>query len=295
MRARPLLSALLACAVLCALALAGVGEMLTRPHPSPVGAPPSTSHVAVVRLPTDAGAFMAGWFSPGQRGRGAVLLLHSIGADRRQMLARAQFLQAAGYAVLLVDLPAHGESPGERITFGWREAAGVRAALGFLQTRLPGERIGVIGHSLGAAAFVFANAAQPTADAVVLEAMYPTLREAVVNRLAMRLGNAAAHVLAPALLWQLPLRLGVTEDQLRPIDALRHLRAPVLIISGTQDRHTTADETRRLFEAAPAPKELWLVEGAAHVDLHGFAREAYEARVLDFLQRHLQGDSTQPR
>lgn len=67
------------------------------------------------------------------------------------MLGRARFLQSEGYSVLLVDLPAHGESLGERITFGAREAAGVTSALAFLRNELPDERVGVIGVSLGAA------------------------------------------------------------------------------------------------------------------------------------------------
>lgn len=270
------------------IAMAAAGEWLTRPKQHPIGAPPADAVLRAVRIPFGEGGPVAGWWAEGRPGAGAVLLLHGIGADRRQMLARARFLQAAGLAVLLIDLPAHGESVGERITFGWREASGVRAALGFLKAQLPDARIGVIGYSLGAASFLFANAVQPApVDAVVLEAVYPTLREAVQNRLAMRVGPLAAQAVAPALLVQLPLRLDVHAGQLQPVKALKSLRAPVLVISGTEDRHTTADETRRLFEAAPAPRDLWLVEGAAHVDLHGFAPAAYEARVLGFLQRHL--------
>jgi len=38
-----------------------------------------------------------------------------------------------------------------------------------------------------------------------------------------------------------------------------------------------------LFERARAPKQLWLVPNAGHVDLHRAAREEYEKRVLAFL------------
>ena len=36
-------------------------------------------------------------------------------------------------------------------------------------------------------------------------------------------------------------------------------------------------------EIPPEPKQLWLVPGAAHVDLDRFAGAEYERRVLDFL------------
>jgi fermentation-respiration switch protein FrsA (DUF1100 family) len=119
--------------------------------------------------------------------------------------------------------------------------------------------------------------------------MYPTIEEAVENRLTRRLGPAGG-ALTPLLLAQLPLRLGVTADRLRPIAALPALGAPVLIASGTRDEHTTIAETERLFAAAVDPKELWRVEGAAHGDLHAYDARGYEARVLPFLDRHLGGE-----
>jgi uncharacterized protein len=201
------------------------------------------------------------------------------------MTDRARFLKKAGYSVLLIDLPAHGESPGERITFGAREGAGVLAALDYLRRELPNERIGVIGVSLGAASLVLCRPAPP-ADAVILESMYPTITDAVADRLAIRLGHVG-RPLAPLLLWQLPWRVGVTTDDLRPIDAIAALDAPVLITAGTADKHTTWRETEQIYAAAHAPKELWAVNGAAHVDLHRFGGAQYEARVSEFFQAHL--------
>lgn len=271
--------------VVGALAIIAVGEVVSRPANSAVGKPPSDFHASSVRFPVSASQSIAGWLARGKPGHGAVLLLHGIHANRTQMLGRARFLQDAGYSVLLIDLPAHGESIGERITFGAGEADGINSALAFLRSELPGERIGVIGMSLGAASFVLARPSMAP-DAVVLESMFPTLSEAVANRLAGRFGSLAAH-LPPLLLWQLPLWTGVTEKQLRPIEVLPALHAPLLIASGTDDQDTTWAETERLFAVANQPKELWAVQGAAHVDLYAYDPSAYQARILKFLASHL--------
>ena len=228
---------------------------------------------------------MTGWFSPGQPGQGAVLLLHGVRSNRLAMLDRAQWLHRAGYAVLLIDLPAHGESTGSRISFGSREAEGVRASLRYLHQQLPGERVGVIGVSLGAASFMLSNF-EPAPNAAVLESMYPTIDEAVADRLRIHAGTVGAWF-APVLLSQLPLRLGIRSGVLRPIDHMAALRAPVLIASGAIDEHTTADETQRVFASAVEPKELWLVSGAAHVDLYRFDPKTYETRVFGFLDEYL--------
>jgi fermentation-respiration switch protein FrsA (DUF1100 family) len=122
--------------------------------------------------------------------------------------------------------------------------------------------------------------------------MYPTIAEAVTDRLTQRLGPAG-QALAPLLLWQLPLRLGITADELRPVGGMPSLRAPVLVMSGSLDQHTTLAESRRIFEAAAEPKEFRAVEGAAHVDLFTYAPQAYASTVLPFLGRHFHSP-TQP-
>jgi alpha-beta hydrolase superfamily lysophospholipase len=244
-----------------------------------------------VSLPVAAGMRVEGWYLASGSGRasGAVLLLHGIRSDRRSMVERARFLHAQGYGVLLVDLPGQGESLAPVVTFGLREADGVRVALKWLRARAPGQRIGVIGTSLGAAALVLCRDCPPV-DAVVLESMYPTIEEAVEDRLRMRVG-ALGRPLAKLLLWQLPLRLDIAPSQLHPIARLPALNAPVLIASGSADRHTTLPETQRLFAAAREPKSLWVVEGAEHVDLHAFAPVEYERRIGGFLARHLAGQA----
>jgi len=274
---------LLVIAFIAVLTLAG--RVLSAPANIFIGPPPRDFLAQSVILEGPKGETISGWFARGKPELGAVLLLHGVRSNRYQMLDRAKSLNGAGYSVLLIDLPAHGESNGARITFGYREAEGVRASLRFLNQTVPGEKTAVIGVSLGAASFLLADVV-PAPSAVVLESMYPTISEALANRLRMRVGQIGA-AFTPLLLTQLPIQLGINADELRPIDHLSSLHAPVLIASGTEDRHTTMTETKRIFETARLPKELWLVDGAAHVDLYHFNSKAYELRVFSFLAKYL--------
>lgn len=289
----PRMKRLALAALLIVGALAGVslaaGEWLTRPARQAIGAPPpELAGAEAVQFRSADGLTVSGWFVPGRVGQGAVLLQHSVRSNRLQMLARARWLQREGLASLLIDLPSHGESAGDRLTFGHREARATEAALAWLRTRVPGERIGAIGVSLGGAALLFAQR-QPELDALVLESVYPSITLAVHHRLAMRLGEPAAQLLAPLLLVQLPLRLALSPAQLRPIDALAAVRAPLLIAAGTRDEHTRWSETESLYAAATASTDrtLWPVPGAAHVDLHAFHAGAYEDFVGGWLRRQL--------
>jgi alpha-beta hydrolase superfamily lysophospholipase len=263
-----------------------LGSSLTAVQPHPVALPPELG-AQPLALAAGPGQTVAASFLPGQ-GKGGVLLLHGIHSDRRQMAARASFLHKQGYAVMLIDLPGQGASTAPSVTFGLREAAGVRAALEELRRRAPGQRIGVIGVSLGAASLVLCRDC-PQVDAAVLESMYPTIEEAVEDRLRMRLG-ALGMPLAKLLLWQLPLRLDIQPSQLRPIEHMAALHMPVLIASGSEDRHTTLPETERIYAAASAPKSLWVVAGAAHQDLHAYRPGEYERRIGAFLARYVAGE-----
>lgn len=306
---RRLLVILLCSVVLFALGLGAawrMGSELVAPRQRAVGAGPAIAEE--VRFERYVGGEVVGWWIPGKPGgaSGVVILLHPLHGDRRAMLGRAGFLARAGYDTLMIDLQAHGENVGEAITAGWRARHDVVAAVHYAETRTRGP-IGVIGWSLGGAATLLAHGnalpnggytaalkspydsnydglplSRNTLDAVVLESVYPTLDEAIENRIRMRLGPLAP-ALTPLLTAQLPLRMEIFAGDVRPIDHFVGLHCPVLVLGGTTDTHTTEAETRRMFAAAREPKQLLLFEGAEHTDLHAFAPETYEHEVLAFL------------
>lgn len=262
-----------------------IGQALISPVPRAIGAPPPALGARDIRLDSPLGP-IAGWFIRGQPDKGSLLLLHGVRSDRRQMLPRAAWLKQLGYSVLLIDLPAHGQSSGDHITYGVNEAKAVDAAVAFLEQQSPGRPIAIIGVSLGAASAVLSGANHHV-TAMVLESMFPTLDDAVGNRLAIRLGTPGRY-LAPLLLWQVPLRLHISTDALRPIDRLPRLGVPVLIASGATDRYTSLGEARALYRAASTPKQFWEVPGAAHVDLYRYDPYDYQRVVGDFIGPHLQ-------
>jgi uncharacterized protein len=263
----------------------GVGEVLSHHARRDIGAKPTDLPHESVSIAGAEKQVISGWQLRGKPGFGVVLLLHGVRADRREMLERSKFLNRLGYSVLLIDLPAHGLSSGEQITYGLKEAEGVKSALNHIKNEFPSEKIGVIGASLGAASFVLSKQGSMV-SAVVLESMFPSIQDAVKDRLNLYLGPAG-ELLAPLLLWQLPLRINISPDQLRPIAEIPALHAPVLIMAGDLDKHTTLVETKSIFAAANEPKDLLIFEGAAHVDLHNFAPKVYENKVGNFLFKYL--------
>jgi len=271
--------------IIAAVTIWSAGSILSAPAKQHVGELPSDLSGQSIEFQSESGATIHGWFIRGEKGAGAILLMHGVRSNRLSLLERARFLSRAGYSVLCIDLQAHGESSGDRITFGYLESRDAQAAVKFLRTQAPDERIAVIGISLGGAAALLASP-RLEVDAIVLEMVYPTIEEAVSNRLTMRLGRWAS-LLTPLFMWQIKPRLGVGPEALRPIDRVGEISAPKFFIAGSADQHTTVAESRRMYELAREPKELWIVDGAEHVDLHSFVGKEYERRVLGFFEKYL--------
>ena len=124
--------------------------------------------------------------------------------------------------------------------------------------------------------------------------VYPDIRSAIANRVATYLGADAGRLLAVFYLWLMSPILHVEESQLRPIDRIGEIRAPLFLLSGAADRYTTLAEARSLFDRATAPKQFWAVAGAAHLDLAAYAPEAYRQRMLEFLETQLRRPAATP-
>ncbi|HEY4129797.1 MAG TPA: alpha/beta fold hydrolase [Gemmatimonadaceae bacterium] len=265
--------------------------MLASASPARIIAPPAQLDAHDVTFASGSGSRIHAWFSRGRAGGGAVLLLHGVGANRMSMLGRASFLHAAGFTVLAPDFQAHGESPGEHPTFGALESLDAAAAMGFLRSVVPGERVGVIGVSMGGAATLL-GPGPLKANAFVLESVYPTIRQAVRDRLSTWFGpfSWVGRQLTSTVIGVVGSEVGVSESELQPIDRIGEINAPLLLISGTADPYTPIVEAESLYAHAPPAKTFWAVQGAQHEDLYEYTPNEYRRRVEGFLAEWLRAD-----
>jgi len=229
--------------------------------------------------------------------RATVVLAHGSGTNRAGMLPRAAFIVAAGYDALAVDLRAHGESEGEYMSPGWREADDIRAAVAWLRARDAALPIVVLGHSYGAVAAlhagrdsalaaVIADAPFKSYDAMIRNASAAAKNDPRVTR-GQRFGMAMVRVpgIRHLMAWHLSRSAGrVPADSAPASFAVTQLRVPALFIAGERDAIAIAPDVRQLHDSAAAPVRVYVeLVGATH-RTHGDAREQYEREVLAFIQ-----------
>jgi hypothetical protein len=68
------------------------------------------------------------------------------------------------------------------------------------------------------------------------------------------------------------------------LDRIRRLRAPLLVIHGDRDAIVPVSHGRALFDAAPEPKGLHLVNAAHHDDLVDVNSSSYLSAITRWLQ-----------
>ena len=117
--------------------------------------------------------------------------------------------------------------------------------------------------------------------------MYSDIGTAIDNRIRAVLGPAVGGVVAQpvAYLFELllPPFVGARPADLRPIDHIVSVAAPLFVASGMRDDRTTIAEAKAMFDRAAEPKQFWAVDGAGHFDFERYAPEEYRQRILQFL------------
>ncbi len=260
------------------------GERTTRGEPGLVAAAEFPARDLYIRAAD--GVRLASTYRPGRRPDSpAILFLHEVGGSREIAARNAEWFASQGYATLAIDFRGHGGSSMRPRSFGWHEALDAHAAFHWLKRRQQGAKIAVIGVSMGGAASLLGRSGPVPADALVLQAVYPDMGRAIRNRIADRLGSALAMLLEPLLALQARPRIGIPLSELSPLAHIVNYRRPVLVIGGMEDRYTPPADTRALYDAAPADRELWLIPDGNHAEICSLDGAAYRRRVLAFIRR----------
>lgn len=233
------------------------------PDPARAG----VSGIQAVTTETGDGLRLIHWYRPPANGQAPVLVVfHGNAGHVGDRVPKLSALMEAGIGVLLAGYRGYGGNPGSpteedltadaRLLLDWLAGQGVGP-----------ERTVLYGESLGTGIAVKLATERPAA-AVILESPYTSIAE-----------------LAQSHYWYLPARWLVL-DKWDSLSRVGRIAMPLLVIHGAKDRTVPTRYGRRLFEAAPEPKEFLLLDRAAHNDLYEYPQVA--ERVIEFLAKHVE-------
>jgi alpha-beta hydrolase superfamily lysophospholipase len=241
-----------------------------------------------ITIPSN-GNHLKGWFIPASDTKcpsPVIVLVHSWGGNAAKMLPVAQKLHEMGTAVLLYDARGHGYSDSDGPITLKKYTQYLRSSIDYLESRKDVNltQIGVVGHSMGAAATIVGTSLDTRIKAAVASSSFADpvgLTKKYLRRLHLPL-------------WPyLPLSkrfiegwLGMPMDEVAPRKHIKQVKVPVLLFHGKDDTSISPENLEILLKNAPKNLvEGILLPGCGHSGIYNEA--GYTARMIPFLEKHL--------
>lgn len=212
----------------------------------------------------------------------------------RMLMIGYLYSRKLGYNILLPDLYGHGLSGGTEAQMGWKDRLDV-----LLWTdeanRLWGGNTQMVVHgiSMGAATTMCVSGEvqhglhqQPFIKCFVEDCGYTSVWDEFKGELRNQFGLPSFPLLdvASALC---QMEYGWNFREASPLEQVRKCTLPMLFIHGDADTFVPTWMVYPLYEAKPAPKELWIVPGAEHAAAYKENPETYTRKISDFVGKYI--------
>ncbi len=208
--------------------------------------------------------------------RPSLIVLHTLGGNRQDVLDFSLPFLQAGFNLALVDLRGHGESGGEFFTYGAHEAGDISELIDVLAEEGLAESVAVMGVSAGGAVAIAAAARDDRIDAVVTLGTFADLEETIEAQTPMLPGFWRRRAVARA---ESIAQFDVAEAS--PVRQIAEVSVPVLIMHGDRDDYIPPENAEQLFEAAAGPKETYWIEGGTHTNM--LSGEGLRSQIIQWL------------
>lgn len=240
-----------------------------------------------VWIPGADGKSLFGWLVPSAAGEGSptLVILHGWGGNAETMLPLVPPLHGAGFALLLIDARNHGRSDADTFSSLPRFAEDLDHALDWLKVRraVNPDRLGVVGHSVGAAAALLAASRRHDLAAVVSIAAFA--HPAGMMRRLLKSWRIPYLPFGWYVLGYVQRVIGYRFDDIAPLNTIARVRCPVLLVHGTEDATVPVAEAELLHaRLARGQGRLLLVKGS-HDSYGELDRQIGD--VIDFLDSAL--------
>ncbi len=198
-----------------------------------------------------------------------VLYLHGNASNVGANVEHANRFHRLGLSVFAIDYRGYGKSQGDFPSES-QVYEDAQLAWDYLvkQRGINPNQIYIYGHSLGGAIAIDLAVRHPEAAGLIVEGSFTSTRAMVDFQ--------------KGLFWMFPIDFLLTQrfDSLSKVD---RLQMPVLFIHGTADSVVPAQMSKKLFDAAPEPKQLYIVPDGGHTNVAQIGGAEYLQIVSQFL------------
>lgn len=189
-----------------------------------------------------------------------------------------------GYAMLLPDARAHGESEGEYIGFGCLDRKDALVWIHWLIQEV-GEDVEIVFHgtSMGGATVLMTSGLELPAQVkgIVSDCGFTSPKEVFTHVLNSMYHLPAFPVIQGADIMNKKLA-GYGMDECNAKREVAHAKIPILFIHGSNDTFVPTHMCNEIYDCCASPKKKLIVEGAAHAESYYKDTEKYEQALNEF-------------
>lgn len=214
-----------------------------------------------------------------------VILVHGYHGSGDSLKWYGQKYLSEGFNILIPDNRAHGKSSGDYIGMGYLEQFDILLWVEYIININPDAQIVLHGFSMGGAA-VMLTASNPSLPdnvmAVIEDSSYASAMDYFAYRIDSELDLPVFPTLNIASLGS-ALFAGYFLESASPVDRISNCQIPTLFIHGTDDDKVPLENVYSLYEEANCYKELYIVEGANHLESASKHDKQYWMNVFTFI------------
>ncbi len=205
------------------------------------------------------GTKLAGWWVPQSNAKQTVILLHTLGGNRVDLLEFAEPIWKAGFNLVMLDLRSHGMSEGKYFTYGFDEWKDVMAAIDAVNTKQSNQTFSILGVSAGGTVAISAAARDERIRKVVTIGTFADLGETIETQTKWlpefwrKRAIGRSEELANFKVAETSAKRWISQVQV-----------PVMIAHGETDSYIPLNNGEQLFAAAQEPKVFFKIAGANH-------------------------------
>jgi pimeloyl-ACP methyl ester carboxylesterase len=203
------------------------------------------------------------WWIPADGTAPVVIVLHGWGGTAADMLPIGPGLHESGFHVLFLDARKHGQSDNEDFMSMPRFAEDLTSAIATMRERSDVDTVGVVAHSVGAAAAIYAAAGATPPDAVVAVAPFAHPGDM------MKENFPFPAPVTWAILQVVERMIGHSYDEIAPRNRIGDVTVPVMLMHGEDDAVIPVTDSMELHERLPGSHLIVVPEGT-HSDLEPF-------------------------
>lgn len=211
-----------------------------------------------------------------------IIICHGVTVRSTAVIKYLNMFLKNGYNALFIDHRAHGKTGGKHVSYGYYEKYDLQTAIQWVKNNHTG-KIGLIGESMGAGISMQTIAIEKV-DFLIEDCGYSSFEEELKHQYR---GSRLSTVYPGFWFTRLFIKLVAGYDLMKvsPVDALKQVDTPVLVIHGEKDDYVPFYMASIIYDSIKSKdKMLYVAEGTEHALSYEEHPIEYQKKVYTFLE-----------